>query len=305
MIGYIVYITTNTCNGKFYIGVHKTDTDVFDGYIGCGIYRQSNANKDFAFHRAVRKYGYDSFVRTTIKIFDNTNEGKHNAYEFEKQLVTEQLVNSKMCYNEALGGSGSVSQDLLKQVYMFSLHGELLMTFKSVRDAALYLNPSNIESTLKAIRNNCLGVTKSSYGYFWSYNQTFEYTNENLRKVWQYTLKGKFIRTFDSVSEAESILNLHSIYQAATKHFNCGGFQWRFDMPNNNDIGPLVNIFTRVNSTPIIMIDINTNKEEYFNSIKECISIHNELSVRSINNVLSRKSKTHKGYIFKYSEDIV
>ena len=36
---YIVYLTINLCNGKFYFGVHKTNPDVFDGYIGGGIYR--------------------------------------------------------------------------------------------------------------------------------------------------------------------------------------------------------------------------------------------------------------------------
>ena len=38
---YIVYITINLCNGKFYIGVHETNPDIFDGYIGNGIYRQN------------------------------------------------------------------------------------------------------------------------------------------------------------------------------------------------------------------------------------------------------------------------
>lgn len=33
---YIVYITINLCNGKFYIGVHKTNPEVFDNYIGLG-----------------------------------------------------------------------------------------------------------------------------------------------------------------------------------------------------------------------------------------------------------------------------
>ena len=66
---YIVYITINLCNGKFYIGVHKTNPDVFDGYIGCGIYRQADANEPYPFHRAVKKYGYENFKRTTIKIF--------------------------------------------------------------------------------------------------------------------------------------------------------------------------------------------------------------------------------------------
>ena len=42
---YIVYITINLCNGKFYIGVHRTNPDIFDGYIGNGIYNLSTANK--------------------------------------------------------------------------------------------------------------------------------------------------------------------------------------------------------------------------------------------------------------------
>jgi hypothetical protein len=39
LMAYIVYITINLCNGKFYIGVHRTNPDIFDGYIGDGIYR--------------------------------------------------------------------------------------------------------------------------------------------------------------------------------------------------------------------------------------------------------------------------
>lgn len=44
---YIVYITINLCNGKFYIGVHKTNPEVFDAYIGG--YRQSNATGNYPF----------------------------------------------------------------------------------------------------------------------------------------------------------------------------------------------------------------------------------------------------------------
>ena len=47
---YIVYITINLCNGKFYIGVHRTNPNTFDGYIGCGIYRASQATKDYVLH---------------------------------------------------------------------------------------------------------------------------------------------------------------------------------------------------------------------------------------------------------------
>ena len=71
-IKYILYITINLCNGKFYIGVHKTNPDVFDGYIGNGIYRENQAkNRKEPFCKAVLKYGYKNFQRTTIQIFDN------------------------------------------------------------------------------------------------------------------------------------------------------------------------------------------------------------------------------------------
>lgn len=54
---YIVYITINLCN----------------------------ATGDYPLHRAVRKYGYENFKRTTIKIFDDTEEGG------EKQLLIQKV----------------------------------------------------------------------------------------------------------------------------------------------------------------------------------------------------------------------
>ena len=117
---YIVYITINQCNGKFYIGVHKTNPNVFDGYIGDGIFRQNQACKNLAFHRAVRKYGYKNFKRTTIQIFPGTEEGKKQAFQLEAELVNETLLKSKNCYNETLGGSDNLEESK-KTVYMFDL----------------------------------------------------------------------------------------------------------------------------------------------------------------------------------------
>ena len=62
-MNYIVYKTTNKINGKIYVGVHRTNPETFDGYIGCGIYRENQATKDYVLHKAVRKYGYKNFKR--------------------------------------------------------------------------------------------------------------------------------------------------------------------------------------------------------------------------------------------------
>jgi hypothetical protein len=85
-----------------YVGVHKTNPDIFDGYIGCGIYRQSDAvNKNSIFHKAVKKHGYSNFKRTTIQIFDNSEIGYQQALSLERDIVNSTFLKSKNVYNIA------------------------------------------------------------------------------------------------------------------------------------------------------------------------------------------------------------
>lgn len=300
---YIVYITINLCNGKFYIGVHKTNPETFDGYIGCGIYRASQATKDYVLHKAVRKYGYENFKRTIIKIFPDTEEGRQQAFELEAILVNETLLKSKTTYNTALGGRESTTEELMKTVYMFDLNGNYLRSFKSSRDAASYIQPENQDSVRAAIKNNCLGQTNSSFGYFWSYTKKFNYNNNCTREIAQYTINGKFLRTFKSITEAEVSLSLNSIQQAITKKGSAGGFQWRYFEGDTSDIPTLVNVKTKNHFLPIIMYDKQGNKIKEFECVKQCISEYNDLSASQINRVLNNTIKSHKGYIFRYKDD--
>lgn len=65
---WIVYRTTCKINGKFYIGVHKTETDeIFDGYYGNGIqisetYLQYYSPKIPIPFLHSKKYGQDQFL---------------------------------------------------------------------------------------------------------------------------------------------------------------------------------------------------------------------------------------------------
>ena len=304
---YIVYITINLCNGKFYIGVHRTNPEIFDGYIGCGIYRASQATKNYTLHKAVRKYGYENFKRTIIKTFPDTEEGRKEAFELEALIVNETLLKSKSTYNTALGGRESTTEDLMKTVYMFDLNGNYLRSFKSARDAASYIQPDNQDSARAAIKNNCLGQTNSSFGYFWSYNKKFTYTTgEIMKEVAQYTINGKFLRTFKSITEAEVALSLNSISQAIIKKGSSGGFQWRYYEGDNSDIPTLINVKTKNLFLPIIMYDKQGNVIKEFDCVKQCISEYPELSASQVNRVLNNTIKSHKGYTFRYKdEDIV
>ena len=299
----IVYITVNLCNGKFYIGVHRTNPEVFDGYIGSSIYRQSNATQDTAFHRAVRKYGYDNFKRTTIQVFPDSEEGKRQAYNLEAQIVNSTLLKSKNCYNTALGGFGSVDLEEKKTVYMFDLKGNYLRSFECVRDAARFLELEDELTALKSIRNNCLKISNSSHGYYWSYTKEFNYYNNRVKKVAQYTISGKFLRYFDSITEAETELQLCTIEQAIKKHYTSGGFQWRYFNGDTSDISTLISLKHKNKTLPIKMYDKDMNFIKEYDCVNDCIKENPNLSASQINRVLSNIIKTHKGYKFRYKDD--
>lgn len=302
---YIVYITVNLCNGKLYIGVHRTNPDVFDGYIGNGIYNKNfTFNKRLPFHKAVKKYGYENFRRTTIQIFPGTEDGKQQAYALEKILVNPTFLKSKNVYNLALGGGGSI-ENIAKKIYMFDLKGNYLRSFKTIKDCASFLKGKCDIKTIKAIRNNCLGTSKSCLGYIFSYKKKFPGYNAN-RKVAQYTLSGKFLRYFDSIHEAEENFCINDISQAIKKKSSAGGYQWRYYTGDTSNISTLNNTYTKNKILPINMYDKSFTFIKAYKSVDACVKDNPQLKVSQINRVLSNIIKSHKGYIFKYQdEDIV
>lgn len=305
---YIFYITVNSINGKFYFGVHRTNPQVFDGYIGCGIARQSQATLDIAFHRAVKKYGYDNFKRTTIKVFDT----KEEAYEFEKLIVTPTLLKSKQCYNTTIGGIGGGNEIQKKTVYQFDLNGNFIRSYKSARDAAIAVSPDNQDTIRASIKNCCLGTSYSSRGFFWSYYKEFikkeDYQNNINRrknKIAQYTLSGKFLRYYDNITEARNATGLRNLYSSIRGECSIGGFQWRYYTGDDSDIPPFESPVTMYRTKPIICTDSNGIETEYA-SIKKCIEINPEFSSKGIKDVIRGINKTHKGYKFRWKdEDIV
>ena len=71
-----VYKTTNTANGKYYIGVHEGELD--DLYLGSGKLLK----------RALQKFGRKFFKKEIIQICQTREE----AYALERELVNEELL---------------------------------------------------------------------------------------------------------------------------------------------------------------------------------------------------------------------
>jgi hypothetical protein len=91
-VPFIVYKVTNLVNGKFYIGVHKTNNPM-DAYLGSGE----------LIKRAVAKHGRSSFRKDILAVFDSPAA----AFEMEEMLVAPHLSNPE-CYNMRKGGEGDL-----------------------------------------------------------------------------------------------------------------------------------------------------------------------------------------------------
>ena len=138
-VKWILYCTTCTVNGKIYIGVHRTeDPDSFDGYIGFGIYRDNHwyiNHPVTAFHRAVKKYGFNKFKRAVLKVFDNEDD----AFKAEKEHVTKEFIRRRDNYNTAVGGKGGTNFSHPRQ---YDLEGNFINEFLCVAEICEALGKS-------------------------------------------------------------------------------------------------------------------------------------------------------------------
>ena len=83
------YKITNNINSHYYYGVHNTD-DLDDGYMGSGR----------RLHLAYEKYGIENFEKEILRFFNTSEE----AFNYEAEVVTEELTKDSRCYNIQCGG---------------------------------------------------------------------------------------------------------------------------------------------------------------------------------------------------------
>jgi len=100
MLFNIVYKTVNLINGKYYIGVHKTNS-LNDGYMGCGHIRgrKLRSDLDTKLYRAFKKYGDDNFNTEILHVCESYSE----ALAKESEIVD---LTDPLCYNSKKGGVG-------------------------------------------------------------------------------------------------------------------------------------------------------------------------------------------------------
>lgn len=233
---YFTYQTKNLINNKVYIGIHKTN-NLNDGYIGCGITRNTKSKNKTPFHKAVLKYGYENFKLEILCFFETYEQ----ALEEEAFLVDENWVKSKDNYNVKTGGKqfkfteehfNNISED----IYQFNLNGELIKKWKSTTEIF-----NSLGFNKDCITECCRGSKKKYKNFQWSYNnECSPYKTKNFKNVHQYNLNGEYVNTFLNAKEAfESTgANQTAIIHCCNKSLRpngkrrnktVGGYIWSFD----------------------------------------------------------------------------
>lgn len=90
---YILYRTTNILNGKYYIGVSNGNNKWYKG-------------SGTVLKQAIKFYGGKSFMTEVIETFETEKQ----AFIREQEIVTEELVRDRNCYNMKIGGKGGTGQ---------------------------------------------------------------------------------------------------------------------------------------------------------------------------------------------------
>ena len=290
---YIVYETTNLVNNKFYIGVHKTEnSNVFDGYIGCGVYMQnpsSYMNPKTLFQFAVKKYGIKNFRRKVLKVFDNVDD----ALKLEAELVDINFIKRTDTYNIALGGIEiDVTQFSYRSIYKYSASGKLVDSYESVTEAAK--DAGCEEKTIyRAIKS---GMKRGDYYY--SYTLTDNFIPSKLpslkgKTIYVYDLEGNYVTSLLSgVKNFFNITHYGNIRQAILNDRPYKGYQLSLEKKDKlHKANAPSNTSKRIGC-----YDLNGNLIEEFSSIKQATKKYGSGVFRVLNN----RQKQTKGFIFKY-----
>jgi NUMOD1 domain len=242
---------------KYYVYVFfKPDENKTPFYVGIGsVYADGRERIDYHFLYAKnpKHQANKLFYNTLKKILDNNqqpivekvaeNLSIDNASELEKKLI--QLYGRKVDKTGTLcnitdGGEGWSGEQphKWKKVVQLDLHGNLINTWESIKQAAL-----ETESSRNDISSVCRGVRKTHNGYIWlfldDYENNFE-TEIKLRTTfyqtqskitYQYDLKGNLLKIWDNAKQAAETLGLHRSTISLCcqgKQRQTGGFIWKY-----------------------------------------------------------------------------
>lgn len=212
---YIVFVTTNIITNEYYFGIHYTNVNKYDFFIGSGIYTTDPYTYQFSktpLQEAVKHYGVKNFLRSD---FVQTKD-KNKAISIYRQLMTEYHLTNPKCYNTCI----IPDEDCEFHIYAAD-GGKYVKT----------ITGNYIKYYESAFCGNCF---KENGKYFYvSFVKDERYDRARKmqiqrREVFQYDgLTGEFLNHYDSQEEAEKDNKYSNITKSIKLNtFDKNGYIW-------------------------------------------------------------------------------
>ena len=239
-MGCIIYITTNLINGKKYIGSHLI-SGINDTYLGSGVLLK----------KAIKKYGKSNFQREIIAQLDNIEDMKkleeyyikyYNAYTSNLFYNTTKYAAgiTKCTWGDKISKSMIGHKFNLGKNHSQETKNKISKANKGkIRSEGYKLDKSNkmLGNTYalgnKLSKNTCISISQSKTGHSCYKNpeRNKKIGEKNSKPILQYSLKGEFIKEYNSITQALTDLgknpsNISACLQGRTK--SAYGFIWKF-----------------------------------------------------------------------------
>lgn len=234
-----IYITTNTVNGKRYIGKRKFSVG-WEGYLGSGK-RLKQALKEYGrskFKRVIIDFAFSDKELCELEMkyirFFNADKSRDYYNIHEGGVMKGKPGKESYWYGKKIPRQmiEKANRKRVKTVYKYDLNGNLLEEYESLVSASIKNGVSS-----QGISLSCRDESKSCGGFFWSFNKNdvgrvYDKTrNHNPHKVVQCDKEtGDELRIFESAKIASEMTGV-----CITNIFNCcngnrktaGGYKWR------------------------------------------------------------------------------
>lgn len=277
-MGYI-YKFTNKHNNKVYIGQTSLDPNIrYRSHVNSSYNVKSN-DYDCVIHRAIRKYGIDSFDFEIVEEIDNKHLDAREVYWIK-------FYNSYFNgYNMTIGGNGAKKYD-------DNMLLECWNTSDNIVEAAneIGCDRGHLSKRLQSIGVNKCDIKKKRYKSI---------QNKRGFLIYKYDLNGNYLESFSSINDARRKTGISHIELCIDGKTNtAGGYIWsknkfeRFPIKDqsNNRCGQ---------KKKIVAYDRYGRLIKKFNSIREA-SIQLNLDFSNISKACRGIQKTCGGYVWKY-----
>ena len=286
-------------NSLFYIGYTNNKTRRLNEHIK---YKNQNILKDRIINKLLKNNLKPQLIEidSTPLIFDEENK----IYEHEKLEIMwiERAKNYGHSLVNMTSGGGNFGGINKIKVYQYDELGNFICEYESLTHAS-EKNNMNIGKLSMALDQK---KNKSSYGYYWFSTKqlakqfTFKSPHKFNKKIVCYDLNGKFIKIYNSQTQASTELNISS--KSINKCLRISGYgrtgkyMWLYydEGKFKNKIDPWVDNKIK----PILKLVDNRIIEEY-SSITEAAKENNILITSLLSN-LKGKTKKCGGYKWKY-----